>query len=136
MNGSITFYPAAGHQPVARVSGEHGRLAFDTDAYAPSLLIPLGNEAYLDRLIEADLILKTVTIYRHVALDAATPDGRGYRQQGIIEVPELIANREPLAAQLDHFLDMLAGKVDVDAERLRILPAHRVVGRLVEDNSD
>lgn len=89
-----------------------------------------------DRLIEADLILKTVTIYRHVALDAATPDGRGYRQQGIIEVPELIANREPLAAQLDHFLDMLAGKVDVDAERLRILPAHRVVGRLVEDNSD
>ncbi|NBE84530.1 Gfo/Idh/MocA family protein [Micromonospora rubida] len=88
----------------------------------------------VDRLIEADLIRKDVTIYRHVSSDAATPDGRGYRQQSIIEVPELITNREPLAAQLDHFLDILAGTADADVERQRILPAHRVVGRLFADN--
>ncbi|RLP87474.1 gfo/Idh/MocA family oxidoreductase [Micromonospora sp. BL4] len=88
----------------------------------------------VDRLIEADLIRKDVTIYRHVSLDAATPDGRGYRQQSIIEVPELITNREPLAAQLDHFLDIVAGTADADVERQRILPAHRVVGRLFADN--
>ncbi|MEV4202126.1 Gfo/Idh/MocA family protein [Micromonospora globbae] len=87
----------------------------------------------VDRLIEADLIRKDVTIYRHVSLDAATPDGRGYRQQSIIEVPELLTNREPLAAQLDHFLDILAGTADADLERQRILPAHRAVGRLFED---
>ncbi|RKN14897.1 gfo/Idh/MocA family oxidoreductase [Micromonospora musae] len=87
----------------------------------------------VDRLIEADLIRKDVTIYRHVSLDAATPDGRGYRQQSIIEVPELLTNREPLAAQLDHFLDIVAGTADADVERQRILPAHRVVGRLFDD---
>ncbi|NYT95530.1 Gfo/Idh/MocA family protein [Salinispora sp. H7-4] len=84
----------------------------------------------VDRLIEVDLIRKDVTIYRHVSSDAATPDGRGYRQQSIIEVPELITSREPLAAQLDHFLDILAGAVDADAERRRILPAHQAVGAL------
>jgi predicted dehydrogenase len=89
----------------------------------------------VDRLIEADLIRRDVTIYRHVSLDAATPDGRGYRQQSIMEVPELISNREPLAAQLDHFLDILAGLADADVERRAILPAHRAVGRLFADDS-
>jgi hypothetical protein len=89
----------------------------------------------VDRLIEADLIRRDVTIYRHVSLDAATPDGRGYRQQSIIEVPELTSHREPLAAQLDHFIDIIAGSVDADVERRRILPAHRVVGRVIEDDA-
>ncbi|MEV4410526.1 Gfo/Idh/MocA family oxidoreductase [Catellatospora sp. NPDC049609] len=89
----------------------------------------------VDRLIEADLIRRDVTIYRHVSLDAATPDGRGYRQQSIIEVPELATNREPLAAQLDHFLDILSGAADADLERRRLLPAHRVVSRVIEDSA-
>ena len=89
----------------------------------------------MDRLIEADLVRQDVTVYRHVSLDAFTKDGRGYRQQSIIEVPELVSSREPLAAQLDHFLDLIDGKADADAERERILPAHRVVGRLVEDEA-
>ena len=86
----------------------------------------------VDRLIEADLLRRDVTIYRHVYLDAATPDGRGYRQQTIIEIPELITAREPLAAQLQRFLDMLDGKVDQDEERRAILPSHRVVARVLE----
>ncbi|HEX6499592.1 MAG TPA: Gfo/Idh/MocA family oxidoreductase [Micromonosporaceae bacterium] len=86
----------------------------------------------VDRLIEADLIRRDVTIYRHVSLDAATPDGRGYRQQTIIEIPELVSGREPLAAQLDRFLDMLDGSVDVDEERRSIMPAHRVVARVLD----
>ncbi|MER7001485.1 Gfo/Idh/MocA family oxidoreductase [Dactylosporangium sp. NPDC000555] len=89
--------------------------------------------AEVDRLVEVDLLRRDVTIYRHVSLDAATPDGRGYRQQSIIEIPELTTGREPLAAQLDHFLDILAGDVDADVERSRILPSHRVVGRLLQD---
>lgn len=89
----------------------------------------------VDRLIEADLIRRDVTIYRHVSLDAFAPDGRGYRQQSIIEVPELTTNREPLAAQLDHFLDILAGTADADTERARILPAHRVVAKVIEDST-
>ncbi|NGY61677.1 Gfo/Idh/MocA family oxidoreductase [Lentzea sp. NEAU-D13] len=89
----------------------------------------------VDRLIEADLLRRDVTIYRHVSNDAATPDGRGYRQQTIIEIPELISAREPLAAQLDHFLDIVAGKADADAERSAILPSHRVVAKVFDQRT-
>ncbi|WP_018353648.1 Gfo/Idh/MocA family protein [Longispora albida] len=85
----------------------------------------------VDRLVEVDLLRRDVTIYRHVSLDAATPEGRGYRQQSIIEIPELITAREPLAAQLDRFLDILAGRADADDERRRILPSHRVVDAVI-----
>ncbi|MEV8510918.1 Gfo/Idh/MocA family oxidoreductase [Dactylosporangium sp. NPDC051484] len=88
----------------------------------------------IDRLIEVDLLRRDVTIYRHVSLDAATPDGRGYRQQSIIEIPELTTSREPLAAQLDHFLDIMEGRSDAQAERARILPSHRAVARVIGDH--
>lgn len=90
--------------------------------------------AELDRLIEVDLLRRDVTIYRHVSIDAATVDGRGYRQQSIIEIPELTTGREPLAAQLDHFLDLVEGAGDVQAERARILPSHRAVAQVVGDH--
>jgi predicted dehydrogenase len=90
--------------------------------------------AEVDRLIEVDLLRRDVTIYRHVSLDAATPDGRGYRQQSIIEIPELTSVREPLASQLDHFLDILEGRADAKTERERILPSHRAVAQVIEDN--
>ncbi|MQA11888.1 MAG: gfo/Idh/MocA family oxidoreductase [Pseudonocardiaceae bacterium] len=88
----------------------------------------------LDRLIEIDLIRRDVTIYRHVSHDAVTDDGRGYRQQTVLEIPELITAREPLATQLDRFLDLLEGKVDAAAERASILPAHRVVAQVLEQS--
>ncbi|GAA3024442.1 Gfo/Idh/MocA family protein [Actinokineospora globicatena] len=85
----------------------------------------------LDRLIEVDLLSRTVTVYRNVVQDAFTPDGRGYRQQSIIEIPELVTAREPLATQLDRFLDLIAGRVDADAERRSILPSHRAVAAVM-----
>lgn len=88
--------------------------------------------AELHRSIEVDLLRRDVTIYRHVGLDAIPSDGLGYRQQTIIEIPELVSSREPLAAQLDHFVDLAEGKIDMDDERQSILPAHRVVTRLAE----
>ncbi|HSK27774.1 MAG TPA: Gfo/Idh/MocA family oxidoreductase [Jiangellales bacterium] len=89
--------------------------------------------AEVDRLIEVDLLRRDVTIYRHVSNAATTEDGLGYRQQTIIEIPELISSREPLAVQLDRFVDLLAGEVDADEERRSILPAHRVVDRVVAE---
>jgi predicted dehydrogenase len=85
----------------------------------------------LDRLIEIDLLRRDVTIYRHVSAEAATPDGRGYRQQSVIEIPELVSVREPLATQLDRFLDVLDGTVDMAQERDSILPSHRVVANVL-----
>jgi hypothetical protein len=85
----------------------------------------------LDRLIEVDLLRRDVTIYRHISHDSVTPDGLGYRQQTVIEIPELVTAREPLATQLDRFVDLLEGKVDAEVERDLILPSHHVVAQVL-----
>jgi len=85
----------------------------------------------LDKLIEVDLLRRDVTVYRHVSAEAGE-DGRGYRQQTIIEIPELVTSQEPLAAQLDRFLGLVDGRVDAEAERASILPSHIVVARAKE----
>lgn len=87
----------------------------------------------IDRSIEIDLLRRDVTIYRHVSGEAASADGRGYRQQSVIEIPELVTVREPLATQLDRFLDMVTGSVDIAEERESILPSHRVVAKVLAD---
>ncbi len=84
----------------------------------------------VDRLIELDLLRRDVTMYRHVSASAATEDGRGYKQQTVIEIPEMVTSQEPLSAQLDRFLDVLAGTVDADAERASILPSHEVIAQV------
>lgn len=84
----------------------------------------------LDRLIEVDLLRRTVTVYRHLSGDA-DEDGRGYRQQTSIEIPEITNSREPLAAQFDHFVDLLEGTADADTERRSILPSHASIDALL-----
>lgn len=81
----------------------------------------------LDRMFEIDLLRRTVTIYHFVSGEAADDDGRGYRQQSVMEIPELVTSQEPLGAQLDHFIGILDGTVDADVERDSILPSHEVV---------
>lgn len=86
----------------------------------------------LHRLIEIDLLRRDVTIYRHVSHEGPTTGAPSYRQQTVIEIPELVTAREPLATQLDRFLDLLDGKVDVAEERSSILPSHKVVAQVLE----
>jgi predicted dehydrogenase len=86
----------------------------------------------VDRAIEVDLLRQTVTIYRHVDSEAASDDGLGYRQQTVIEIPAIVSLGEPLAVQLSHFVDLVEGAADADAEREAILPAHRVVARALD----
>ena len=88
--------------------------------------------AELDRMIEVDMLRNAVTIYRNVANEAGD-DGLSYRQQAIVEIPQLVSSREPLAAQLDRFLDLIAGSADAAHERATILPAHAVVARVQVD---
>jgi predicted dehydrogenase len=78
------------------------------------------------RLVEVDMLRNSVTIYRHV-LNEASPDGLTYKQQTIIEIPTLVSSREPLASQLDRFLDLVTGAGDAAEERATILPAHYVL---------
>lgn len=83
----------------------------------------------VDRLIEVDLLRRGVTVYRHSSI-AGDPGRDGFRQMTEIEVPEVIG-AEPLASQLAHFVALVRGQVDVDEERDSILPAHRVVDRVL-----
>lgn len=87
----------------------------------------------LDRMIEVDLLRRGVTSYRHTTIEA-DESGRGFRQATEMEIPEIIG-REPLAAQLDRFVDLVEGTVDADEERRSVLPAHRIVQRAVEAGS-
>lgn len=84
------------------------------------------------RLVEVDMLRNAVTIYRHV-LNEASPDGLSYKQQTIIEIPTLVSSREPLAAQLDRFLDIISGGADADQERASILPPHRLLQQVREN---
>jgi predicted dehydrogenase len=83
----------------------------------------------IDRLIEIDLLRRDITIYRHVDATSAT-DGIGYKQSTVIEIPVILQSAEPLAVQLNHFLDLIAagaGSAEVKAERDTILPAHQAI---------
>ncbi|WP_236790134.1 Gfo/Idh/MocA family protein [Amycolatopsis sp. GM8] len=68
----------------------------------------------LDRVIELDLLRREVVVVRESGPEAYP-----------------VVDREPLAAQLDHFLDLAAGRIDAAAERASILPAHRVIARVL-----
>jgi predicted dehydrogenase len=92
--------------------------------------------AELDRLIELDLLLRDVTIYRHISHEAASADGRGYRQQTVIEIPELVTATEPLVAQLERFTALVRGKADAAEERASILPAHLIVDQVLSQSAE
>ena len=92
--------------------------------------------AELDRLIELDLLLRDVTIYRHVPPEAASADGGGHRQQTVIEIPELVTATEPLVAQLEHFTALARGQTDAAAERATILPPHQIVDQVLSQSVD
>jgi predicted dehydrogenase len=84
-----------------------------------------------DRLIDVDLLRRDVTVYHHVSENSQDGEGRGYKQQTVIEIPELVTSQEPLTTQFHHFLDLLDGTEDAAAERATILPPHRVIDQVI-----
>jgi predicted dehydrogenase len=87
-----------------------------------------------DRLVEVDLLRRDVVIYRHVS-ENSVDDGRGYRQQTVIEIPEITSSQEPLATQFSRFLDIVEGTVDAAEERASILPSHEVIDAVIAQKS-
>jgi predicted dehydrogenase len=85
-----------------------------------------------DRMVELDLLRRDVTIYHHISENSADGEGRGYKQQTVIEIPELLSSREPLTTQFDHFLDLIDGRADASFERASILPSHRIIEKVTQ----
>jgi predicted dehydrogenase len=88
--------------------------------------------AELDRLVEIDLFRRDVTVYRHVGAELIESASGGYRQQTVIDIPALTTASEPLAGQLAHFLDLVRGRVDAEAELASLEAPHRLTARAVE----
>ncbi|MDX8143970.1 Gfo/Idh/MocA family oxidoreductase [Lentzea sp. BCCO 10_0061] len=113
----------------ATMSFESGALATISASRISQRKVRQISVLEIDRLIEIDLLRRDITIYKHVA-DSPAADGVGYQSQTVIELPTILQSAEPLAAQLNHFLNLLelgAGSDEVTAERNAILPAHKVV---------
>src|SRR5690606_41054230 len=87
----------------------------------------------LGRLSELDLLRRDVSIYEHVPHEGPTTGAPAYKQQTASEIPQLTTIAEPLATQLDRFLELIDGKIDIDGERKSILPSHEVVADVLED---
>jgi predicted dehydrogenase len=128
------FHPESdsGDEDVAEavVSFESGAVASVSASRIGQRKVRTVTVAELSRTVEIDLLRRDVTIYRHVSHPSES-DGLRYRQQTIIEIPEAVSSREPLAAQLDRFLDLVDGTADMKEERESIMPAHRVISQLL-----
>ena len=85
----------------------------------------------LERLVEVDLVRQDVTVYHHV--EGEWLDGRGgVREQTVIDIPVVRNMREPLAAQLDHFIALARGQLDAEAELATLWSPHVVVAQVID----
>jgi len=88
--------------------------------------------AELGQLIEVDLLRQDVTVYRHVGAELIESDRIGYRQQTIVDIPVIPYRHEPLGAQLEHFVGLVHGERDVEAERASFLAPHEILATAAE----
>ena len=83
-------------------------------------------------LLDLDLLRADVTVYRNVRQEQ--PDetvALTYRAETIVDIPFVRHTGEPLALELDHFLDLREGRSDHGLEIDRIIASH-VLAREVE----
>ncbi len=78
---------------------------------------------------ELDLLRQDITIYRHLDHGPGTGNA-SYRSETVIEVPFVRAHQEPVASQLDHFCDLIAGDADPVAELASLWMPHHLMDRL------
>lgn len=82
-----------------------------------------------DALYELDLLRHDITIYRHVDHGPGLRDA-SYRSETVVEVPFVRAHQEPLASQLDHFIDLVVGDADPVSEIAGMWMPHQLMDDL------
>lgn len=88
----------------------------------------------LEQMIEIDLLRRSVVSYRHTVLEGDAV-GTGFKQSTEMEMPEIIG-KEPLAAQLERFLELVRGDIDPHEERQSIIPAHKIIDRALASRTE
>lgn len=86
--------------------------------------------ATTNKLIELDLLRHHITVTRHVRHEHLLEGTPTYRAESIVDSPFVRPSGEPLAQQLDHFLDLAEGKADMSAIRNGLLPPHTIAYRV------
>jgi hypothetical protein len=76
-----------------------------------------------NELVEVDLLRQNVTVYRHVTHDMV---GGSYRSDTIVDIPFVRHAGEPLSLQLEHFVALVRGAADADAELRSLMVPHEV----------
>jgi predicted dehydrogenase len=88
----------------------------------------------LDRTIDVDLLRQSITVYRDAG-SSEFRDDTGYTQQTIIDIPVIRHLGEPLQLQLQHFVDLVRGNADPEAEIDGLLAPHETLHRLAQEAS-
>jgi predicted dehydrogenase len=122
---------APGSEDVAEASlrFDSGRIAVLSASRTSQHKVRNVSIAESQRLIDVDLLRQSITIYRHVD-GGQFDEAAGYSQQTIIEIPVIRHAGEPLQLQLEHFLGLLRGDVDQDAELNGLLPPHQLLDEI------
>lgn len=126
--GYFAATSAPGSEDVAEASlrFDSGRIAVLSASRTSQHKVRNVSIAERDRLIDVDLLRQSITIYRHVD-SGQFDESAGYSQQTIIEIPVIRHSGEPLQLQLEHFLGLLRGDVDPEAELRSLLPPHQLL---------
>jgi predicted dehydrogenase len=83
-----------------------------------------------EAVYDVDLLRQDVTVYRHVRAEYLMAESPKFRTETVIDIPFVRHAGEPLALQLQRFIDIVEGRADPVAEIASILPAHRTAERV------
>ena len=83
----------------------------------------------LGRVIEVDLLRQSITIYRHVP-GAGFDEDAGTASRRSSRYPSSVIPASRCSCSSDHFVRLIEGSVDVDAERESLLLPHTVIDQV------
>jgi predicted dehydrogenase len=75
------------------------------------------------KLIELDLLRQDLTVYQHIDFPWGDT-GPDYRTRTVIDIPFVRHTGEPLALEIEHFVALARGELDMEAERSTLLAPH------------
>jgi predicted dehydrogenase len=78
------------------------------------------------KLIELDLLRQDLTVYEHIDFPSGDT-GPDYRTRTVIDIPFVRHVGEPLALEIEHFVALARGQLDIEAERATLLAPHVAV---------
>lgn len=111
---------------------EDNRIASISASRVGQRKVRLFSVSEKDRLTEIDLLRRNVTIFHNVN-ESPLSNGAGYKQESIVEIPELITSKEPLTAQFEHYISIIRDNGSRSLERDSIVPAHATIASVLSE---